>query len=218
MRAARVGGADIVARPAKGEFMRMARMLEAGRTGIMYPRCDSAEEAREVVKLGEVRPARQARVRRRGARRAVPAHADGPLPARGERADVRHHPVGGAARSGPRRGDRRRAGRRHADARPGGFHRAHRHPGEFSTPPSPPRSRRSPAPREHRQALGRDLRLARSRADDDRPGRPARLPRLRHRLREERARSGASGIRQGTRASLRPAFDNRVGRAIWRAS
>ncbi len=30
MRAARVGGTDIVARPAKGEFMRMGRLLELG--------------------------------------------------------------------------------------------------------------------------------------------------------------------------------------------
>ena len=56
MRSARVGGADIVARPGKGEFMRMARMLEAGATGIMYPRCDSAEEAREVVKWARFAP------------------------------------------------------------------------------------------------------------------------------------------------------------------
>jgi 4-hydroxy-2-oxoheptanedioate aldolase len=34
MRAARVGRSDILARPAKGEFMRMARMLEAGAQGI----------------------------------------------------------------------------------------------------------------------------------------------------------------------------------------
>ena len=56
MRAARVGGADIIARPAKGEFMRMARMLEAGASGIMYPRCDSAEEARQVVKWAKFAP------------------------------------------------------------------------------------------------------------------------------------------------------------------
>ena len=56
MRAARVGDCDIVARPAKGEFMRMARMLEAGATGIMYPRCDSAEEALEVVKWAKYAP------------------------------------------------------------------------------------------------------------------------------------------------------------------
>ena len=49
MRAARVGHADILARPAKGEYMRMARLLEAGAQGIMYPRCESAEEATEVV-------------------------------------------------------------------------------------------------------------------------------------------------------------------------
>src|SRR5882757_6811424 len=40
MRAARVGRSDIIARPAKGEFMRMARLLEAGAQGIMYPRCE----------------------------------------------------------------------------------------------------------------------------------------------------------------------------------
>src|SRR5262245_10941379 len=57
MRAARIGaGADIVARPAKGEFMRMARMLEAGATGIMYPRCDGPDEAREVVRWAKFAP------------------------------------------------------------------------------------------------------------------------------------------------------------------
>lgn len=56
MRAARVSNADIVARPGKGEFMRMGRMLEAGATGIMYPRCDSPEEAREVVKWAKYAP------------------------------------------------------------------------------------------------------------------------------------------------------------------
>lgn len=56
MRASRVGDIDIVCRPGKGEFMRMSRMLEAGATGIMYPRCDSAEEAREVVKWAKYAP------------------------------------------------------------------------------------------------------------------------------------------------------------------
>src|SRR3954470_12076876 len=45
MRAARVGAADILARPAKGEFMRLSRFLEAGAQGIMYPRCEDAAEA-----------------------------------------------------------------------------------------------------------------------------------------------------------------------------
>lgn len=49
MRAARVGGADILTRPAKGEFMRTARLLEAGANGIIYPRCTSAAEAAELV-------------------------------------------------------------------------------------------------------------------------------------------------------------------------
>ena len=56
MRAARVGTSDIVTRPAKGEFMRMCRLLEAGATGIMYPRCESAAEAAEVVKWGKFAP------------------------------------------------------------------------------------------------------------------------------------------------------------------
>ncbi len=56
MRAARVGASDIMARPAKGEFMRMSRLLEMGANGIMYPRCDSADEAAEVVKWCKFAP------------------------------------------------------------------------------------------------------------------------------------------------------------------
>lgn len=56
MRAARVGGADIMARPAKGEFMRLGRILESGATGILYPRCDNAQEAAEVVKWSKFAP------------------------------------------------------------------------------------------------------------------------------------------------------------------
>lgn len=56
MRAARVGATDIVARPAKGEFMRMCRLLEAGAQAIMYPRCDSAAEAAEVVRWAKFAP------------------------------------------------------------------------------------------------------------------------------------------------------------------
>ncbi|MBS0210113.1 MAG: aldolase [Planctomycetes bacterium] len=56
MRAARVGVSDILARPAKGEFMRMGRLLEAGAQGIMYPRCDDAAEAREVVRWMKFAP------------------------------------------------------------------------------------------------------------------------------------------------------------------
>jgi 4-hydroxy-2-oxoheptanedioate aldolase len=56
MRAARVGTADIVARPAKGEFMRMGRLLEMGAQAIMYPRCDDAVEAAEVVRWAKFAP------------------------------------------------------------------------------------------------------------------------------------------------------------------
>lgn len=56
MRAARVGVSDIIARPAKGEMMRMGRMLEMGAQGIMYPRCNDADEAAEVVRWAKFAP------------------------------------------------------------------------------------------------------------------------------------------------------------------
>lgn len=56
MRAARVGTSDIMARPAKGEFMRLGRLLESGAHGILYPRCDNADEAREVVRWSKFAP------------------------------------------------------------------------------------------------------------------------------------------------------------------
>ena len=56
VRAARVGDMDVMARPAKGEFMRMARLIEAGASVIMYPRCESAEEAREIVRCAKFPP------------------------------------------------------------------------------------------------------------------------------------------------------------------
>jgi 4-hydroxy-2-oxoheptanedioate aldolase len=56
MRAARVGSSDIVARPAKGEFMRMGRLLELGAQAIMYPRCDGPAEAAEVVRWAKFAP------------------------------------------------------------------------------------------------------------------------------------------------------------------
>ncbi len=56
MRGARVGVSDVLARPGKGEFMRMGRLLEAGAHGILYPRCDDAAEAAEVVRWGKFAP------------------------------------------------------------------------------------------------------------------------------------------------------------------
>jgi 4-hydroxy-2-oxoheptanedioate aldolase len=56
MRAARTGAADVLARPAKGEFMRLGRLLKAGAQGIMYPRCDDAAEARQVVTWSKFAP------------------------------------------------------------------------------------------------------------------------------------------------------------------
>lgn len=56
MRALRVGPSDALLRPAKGEFMRIGRMLEAGAQGIIYPRCTSPAEAAEVVKWAKFAP------------------------------------------------------------------------------------------------------------------------------------------------------------------
>lgn len=56
MRAARIGKSDIMARPGKGEFMRMSRLLEAGAQGIMYPRVESVKEAKDVVKWAKFYP------------------------------------------------------------------------------------------------------------------------------------------------------------------
>ena len=55
-RATRVGDVDVLARPARWEYMRMGRLLEAGASGIMYPRCESADEAKEVVKWAKFHP------------------------------------------------------------------------------------------------------------------------------------------------------------------
>ena len=50
VRATRTGNCDVIARPARGEFMRAARILETGASGIMYPRCEDAAEAEEIVR------------------------------------------------------------------------------------------------------------------------------------------------------------------------
>lgn len=56
IRATRIGKTDVLARPGKGEFPRLSRMLEAGAHGIMYPRCDDAAEAAEAVKWTKFAP------------------------------------------------------------------------------------------------------------------------------------------------------------------
>ena len=55
-RAVRLQGKDVMARPGKWELMRMGRLLEQGANGIMYPRCENAEEAREFVRWAKFAP------------------------------------------------------------------------------------------------------------------------------------------------------------------
>ena len=52
MRVARVGVSDIIAHPAKGEFIQMDHLLETDTQSIMYPRCESTKEATKVVWFG----------------------------------------------------------------------------------------------------------------------------------------------------------------------
>ncbi len=56
IRAARIGDTDVLARPGKGEFTRLARLLEAGASGVLYPRCSDAEEAKAVVRWAKFHP------------------------------------------------------------------------------------------------------------------------------------------------------------------
>ena len=56
IRAARIGGADCMTRPAKGETMRLMRMLEAGAHGILYPRCSTVEETQRAVQATKFHP------------------------------------------------------------------------------------------------------------------------------------------------------------------
>jgi 4-hydroxy-2-oxoheptanedioate aldolase len=56
IRAARLLGCDVMARPAKGEVMRMGRLLEAGANGILYPRVETVEEAEECVRWAKFAP------------------------------------------------------------------------------------------------------------------------------------------------------------------
>ncbi|MAG13597.1 MAG: aldolase [Spirochaetales bacterium] len=62
IRASRVGDIDVMVRPAKWEYLQISRVLETGATGILYPRCDNAEEAATVVRWAKFFP-----VGRRGA-------------------------------------------------------------------------------------------------------------------------------------------------------
>ena len=94
IRAARIGPCDVIARPGKGEFMRMGRMLEAGAHGIMYPRCDNAAEAAEVVKWAKFYP-----LGKRGltveTRYALLLCSNGRLHESRQRGDFPHHPARG---------------------------------------------------------------------------------------------------------------------------
>lgn len=56
IRAARLIGCDVMARPARGELMRMGRLLEAGANGILYPRVETVEQAKECVRWAKFAP------------------------------------------------------------------------------------------------------------------------------------------------------------------
>ena len=207
MRAARVGTADIMVRPAKGEFMRMGRMLEAGAQGIMYPRCDDADEARQVVTWSKFAP-----LGRRGFDGGNPDMPYCTMPVdelrpAGERADVRRDPDRGRRRPSatPTRSRRSRGWTCCSSARRTSPSSA-ASPASSTTPGSRRRSGRSPTPRGGPASTGACPRLGRAGEGAHRPGRPLPLPRGRHHLRQVRpgrdrvAVSSRSGSRSMARA------------------
>jgi 2-dehydro-3-deoxyglucarate aldolase/4-hydroxy-2-oxoheptanedioate aldolase len=71
-------GTAAMVRPQSGERLRIGRALDLGATGIMVPRLESAEEAREAVTFLRYPPAgaRGVALRTRGAGLGTVAHAD----------------------------------------------------------------------------------------------------------------------------------------------
>lgn len=71
-------GAAAMVRPQSGERLRIGRALDLGATGIMVPRLESADEAREAVTFLRYPPAgvRGVALRTRGAGLGTVAHAD----------------------------------------------------------------------------------------------------------------------------------------------
>ena len=53
---ARAGNIDLMLRAARGEYMRIGRMLEAGATGIMLARSDNVQEVKDLVKWAKFPP------------------------------------------------------------------------------------------------------------------------------------------------------------------
>lgn len=78
LHAVEVGGSRPLVRPQSGERIRIGRALDMGANGIMVPRLDSADEAREAVTYLRYPPdgIRGVAIRVRGAGLGVVAHAD----------------------------------------------------------------------------------------------------------------------------------------------
>lgn len=74
--ATEVGGAAALVRPQSGERLRIGRALDLGAAGIMIPRLDSAEEAREAITFLRYPPdgVRGVAIRTRGAGLGVHTH------------------------------------------------------------------------------------------------------------------------------------------------
>ena len=78
LHAVEVGGSTALVRPQSGERIRIGRALDMGARGIMVPRLDSADQAREAVSFLRYPPAgiRGVATRVRGAGLGAVAHAD----------------------------------------------------------------------------------------------------------------------------------------------
>ena len=78
LHAVEVGGSTALVRPQSGERLRVGRALDMGARGIMIPRLDSADQAREAITFLRYPPAgiRGVATRVRGAGLGVVSHAD----------------------------------------------------------------------------------------------------------------------------------------------
>jgi 4-hydroxy-2-oxoheptanedioate aldolase len=78
LRAVEVGGAVGLVRPQSGERLRIGRALDLGTTGIMVPRLEAADQAREAVAFLRYPPAgvRGVALRARGGGQGAIGHAD----------------------------------------------------------------------------------------------------------------------------------------------
>jgi len=202
IRAARVGTSDVIARPAKGEWMRMQRMPQRRRSARAGP-------------LVQVRPLGRAGLRRGRRRRALLQHRPGPVRSPGQRADVLDRANRRRKNLASGRRNPGRCRRRRRDARSwrllgaGGISRPNRS-SPCAASPRPP----GPSRRQHRQTLGHHRGRCWASQTVDRRRSEAPVQRCRHPGRQKRPAATPPRLAAiGTRLP-RPIFPSVVGSGL----